>query len=356
MLKQDIRRYAGDLILCGFAGTVLDSELKDFLKQVQPAGLVLFARNVESPAAAGQLCAELKSHRAANPLLLAVDQEGGRVARLGPPLTTWPPMRALGACGAPELAHQVGAALATELRALHIDVNFAPVLDVHTNPDNPIIGNRAISEDPQAAGPLAAAFIHGMQQQGVAACGKHFPGHGDTDLDSHLALPRLDHGLARLRQVEWPPFAAAIGAAVSSIMTAHLMVPQLDAYLPATLSPRILKTYLKKELGFSGIVVGDDTEMKALADHYTPQQIARLGLEAGLDVFLPCHGYGHTIDIYEGIVMAAENNADIQIALGLAGERVRSWRRTWYRAPAASTASLGWETHRQLAGRLREAF
>ena len=170
------------------------------------------------------------------PAWVSVDQEGGRVARLKAPFTEWPPMATLGRSGDVQLAERFARALATELRAVGITLDFAPVLDVHTNPKNPIIGDRALAERAEDVARSGSAIVRALQAEGVAACGKHFPGHGDTSTDSHLELPLVEHPPERLREVEFVPFSAAIEAGVATIMTAHVLVPALDEQRPATLS------------------------------------------------------------------------------------------------------------------------
>jgi beta-N-acetylhexosaminidase len=357
LTRQEIRACAGSLIICGFEAPTADAEVRELLREVTPLGLILFARNIESPAAVRELNAELKSLVAPRPLLLTVDQEGGRVARIKEPLTNWPPLRCLGERGDAQLAQAFGRALATELRALHFDVDFAPVLDVDTNLNNPIIGDRALSADPKGVAKLGAAFIQGLQGAGVAACGKHFPGHGDTDVDSHLALPSVQHSLQRLRQVEWPPFAAAIAAHLSAIMTAHVMVPELDSRHPATLSQTLLQTHLRQELGFKGVVVSDDIEMRALADGYSPEQMALLGLQAGIDVFLACRSPAITLALYRGLVVAAEQDSGLHETLLAASNRACAWRDRFAQSASACAAlprhSLQFAQHAELARRLR---
>ncbi len=330
--RQDIRRAAGRLIICGFAGRSVTAELKEILREVQPAGLILFARNVESPEQVAELNRELKLLRQDEPLLMCVDQEGGRVARIAAPATVWPPMRRLGQSRDADLAQRVGAALARELRAMSFDVDFAPVLDVDSNAANPVIGDRSFAADSATVAKLGAAFVRGMQGAGVAACGKHFPGHGDTDVDSHVGLPRISHPLSRLREVEWPPFRAAIAAGLGAVMTAHVVVEQLDEERPATLSAAALAP-LRRELGFAGVIVSDDLEMKAVADHYRVDAMAALGLNAGVDVFLVCHAPDQILALYRAIVQAAESARISHDTLLAAEKRLVAWRRTFYAPP-----------------------
>ena len=353
--REDLRRAAGRTLICGFASHQVDAELRELLREIRPAGLILFTRNFESPEQLRELCAELKSLRADEPLLLSIDQEGGRVARVRAPATEWPPLRELGAGDDPELARRLGAALARELRALGIDVDFAPVLDVDTNPENPVIGDRSFGREPERVARLGAAFITGMQDAGVGACGKHFPGHGDTDLDSHLALPSVQHDLERLRAVEWPPFEAAIRAGVGAIMTAHVLVPALDEEHPGTLSPGVLAP-LREELGFTGVIVSDDVEMRAVADHYSAAELAVRGLGAGVDCFLACERAEVALDLYRGIVVGMEREEIREDRLLDAERRVLAWRERWARPvpEPAALRELGTEAHLELAREISE--
>jgi beta-N-acetylhexosaminidase len=278
----------GQLLFVGFEGTTVPPELARLVGQGRIGGVILFARNLEGPSQARDLVRAL--HEAAPPevpLLLAIDQEGGRVQRLRAPWTVWPPMRALGRRDEPATTAAVAEAIARELSDLGIGLDFAPVVDVDTNPANPVIGDRSFAAEPGRVARHATAFISAMQAAGVAACAKHFPGHGDTRSDSHLELPRLPHDLDRLREVELPPFAAAVEAGVASVMSAHVLFEALDRKRPATLSPPVMHL-LRGELGYDGVVFSDDLEMKAVSDHFTPEQRVRGALEAGCDALLVC--------------------------------------------------------------------
>jgi len=276
------------LLCVGFQGKTPSPEVKELVRR-GVHGVILFARNVEDAEQVAELVAELK-RLAARPLLVAIDQEGGRVARLRAPqgFTELPPMRALGETGDVALAREVGALLGRELRAVGVDQDYAPVVDVDTNPANPVIGDRAFSRDATAVGRLGAALAQGLQAEGVAACAKHFPGHGDTSQDSHQDLPRLPHALERLRQVELPPFRALAQAGVAAVMTAHVVFDALDPRRPATLSPRVM-SLLRDEVGFQGCAVSDDLEMKAVAEHFPLEEAAPGSVLAGVDALLVCH-------------------------------------------------------------------
>jgi beta-N-acetylhexosaminidase len=276
------------LLLVGFHGKAPSPEVKELIAR-GVHGVILFSRNVEDAVQVAELVAELK-RLAGRPLLVAIDQEGGRVARLraAQGFTELPPMRTLGDAGDEALAREVGALLGRELRAVGIDQDYAPVVDVDTNPANPVIGDRSFSRDPAVVGRLGAALAAGLQAEGVAACAKHFPGHGDTSQDSHKDLPHLPHDLARLRRVELPPFRALARAGVAAVMTAHVVFDALDPRRPATLSPEVMRL-LRDEAGFQGCAVSDDLEMAAVAAHFPLEEAAPGAVAAGVDALLVCH-------------------------------------------------------------------
>lgn len=297
-------RDVASLLCVGFHGKSPSPEVLELIQR-GVGGVILFSRNVESAEQVAELTGALK-RAAGRPLLVAIDQEGGRVARLREPqgFTELPPMRSVGATGDEGLAFQLGAVLGRELRAVGIDQDYAPVVDVDTNPANPVIGDRAFSRDPDVVGRMGAAFALGLQAEGVAACAKHFPGHGDTSQDSHVDLPRLPHALERLRAVELPPFRALAQAGVAAVMTAHVVFEPLDARRPATLSPAVMRL-LREELGFQGCCVSDDLEMKAVAEHFPLEEAAPGAIAAGVDQLLVCHTAAlqhRAIDLVRGAV------------------------------------------------------
>jgi beta-N-acetylhexosaminidase len=276
------------LFCVGFEGKTPSAEVLELVRR-GVHGVILFHRNVESAEQVAELSAALK-RAAGRPLLVAIDQEGGRVARLRAPqgFTELPPMRAIGETGDAELARAAGALLGRELRAVGIDQDYAPVVDVDTNPANPVIGDRSFSRDPEVVARLGAALAAGLQSAGVAACAKHFPGHGDTSQDSHKDLPHLPHALERLEAVELLPFRALARVPVASVMTAHVVFDALDRRRPATLSPEVMRL-LRERVGFAGCAVSDDLEMKAVAEHFPLEEAAPGAVAAGVDALLVCH-------------------------------------------------------------------
>jgi beta-N-acetylhexosaminidase len=326
--------------MVGFDGHVASSDVKRMIREFGVGHVILFGRNVDAPEQVAELVRELqgvaKDAGHALPLLVAVDQEGGRVSRLSEPWTVWPPMRAVGRIGSEDLARKVGAGLAAELSACGIRWDLAPDVDVDTNPDNPVIGDRSFGDDPGLVGRLGAALIRGLQEGGVAACAKHFPGHGDTDVDSHLELPAVDHPWPRLDEVELPPFRAAIGAGVASIMTAHVMVRELDDTVPATLSPRVVDGLLRKEMRYGGVIVSDDLEMNAVATHWGVGQGAVKAAQAGCDVLPVCSRVEAQVEAIESLIRALEAEAVPWSAMDDACARIRRLKEMYlvpYRPP-----------------------
>jgi len=350
----------GQTLWLGFEGQEAPDWLLAEIAVGAVGAVILFRRNLVVDEAGetdlGALIALNRSlHDAAPkdaPLLIAVDQEGGVVARVREPATVWPPMISM-AGRDPELAHRVGLAMGTELFALGFDIDFAPVLDVHTNEANPIIGNRAFDTDAQGVVELALAFADGLAEAGILGCGKHFPGHGDTDVDSHLALPRLPHDLERLRRVELVPFAAAARRHLPMLMTAHVVFEAVDAGVPATLSRRVLQEVLRDELGYQGVVVSDDLDMKAIADHYGVAEAAVGAIRAGCDALLLCRDREHQVQAREGLLAAAEGDAELRAQLARAANRVREMKRARAAKARPSVDVVGRARHRELAALLR---
>jgi len=303
------RRDIGQFLIGSLPGTTIPAELRSLAKEFDLGGVILFGRNIEAPEQVAELSADSEALGRTMPAWVSVDQEGGRVARLKEPFTKWPPMATLGRAGkqSEALAERFAKALAEELRAVGITLDYAPVLDIHTNPKNPVIGDRALAERAEDVAKLGRVIIRGLQDAGLAACGKHFPGHGDTSTDSHFELPLVEHLPDRLRAIEFEPFRAAIAEQVAFIMTAHVLVPALDELRPATLSPNVVQRFLRDELKFDGVILSDDLEMKAVSAHYDVPDAAVQAIQAGCDAVLVCQGnvdlQGRTL---EALVKAVE--------------------------------------------------
>jgi beta-N-acetylhexosaminidase len=290
---------AAQLVMFGYDRPTLDADFRSLVERQPLAGVLLHGDALGPPDQVRALTSEIQRSAAgaagtsAPPptLLIAVDQEGGRAQAWGPPHQEPIPAAAeIGweyeASGERLEITLLGMEVGRRLQAAGINLNFAPVLDVHTRPGNPIIGDRSYGPRPELVAEAGGAFIEGLQAAGVLACGKHFPGHGDTEVDSHLALPAVSHGEERLRTVELVPFAMAISRGLEMVMTAHVLYPAWDAERPATVSPAIVDGVLRRELGFSGVVVTDALEMQGLRQRHDLVEAALLALGAGCDLLL----------------------------------------------------------------------
>lgn len=350
MSKSDsaLYRLAAGLFMVGFPKPQADDEVRRLI-DAGVGGVILFKHNIESPEQTAALIHDLKRH-AGRPLIAGVDQEGGRVARLrGAPFTALPPLRTLGRAQDAAVAERVGRLLAFEVRAIGFDWNFAPVLDVDTNPQNPVIGDRSFHHDAAEVARLGVALALGLEAQGVASCGKHFPGHGDTDQDSHLALPRLPHTLERLRSVEWVPFEAYARAGLASLMTAHVIFEALDQHKPATMSHTAITGCLREQLGFDGVIISDDLEMKAIVDHFSIERAVVESLEAGVDFFPVCHRAERQWSAIEAVVAAVESGRVTFERLEQSRARVARLQRRFVHGPENLLGTLGSPEHRRLA-------
>jgi beta-N-acetylhexosaminidase len=291
MLMPDFRNWNGS----GF--TVMNDEVKGVIEKYHLGGVILFAENVKGTEQTARLVDGLEESSPKVPLLITIDQEGGIVRRLQTG-TGMPGNMALGATRSTDLSYKVGNVIGRELNSLGINVNFGPVLDVNINPSNPVIGVRSFGSDPKMVSDLGVAYIKGVQAAGVAATGKHFPGHGDTATDSHLGLPIVTHDIDTLNKVDLVPFKAAIDNGVDMIMTAHVAFPAVDdalviskkdgtlVNLPATLSEKVLTGLLRTELGFEGVISTDALNMKAIAEHFGPEESVIMAINAGTDIAL----------------------------------------------------------------------
>jgi beta-N-acetylhexosaminidase len=336
-MAHDLETQAARLFTVGFYGKASTPDLEKLVGR-GVGGVIFFARNVGQPAEVAELTSSIK-RLAGRPLFLALDQEGGQVARLRQGFTEIPPMRAVGASGSSALAREVGELIGREVRAVGFDMNYAPVLDIDTNPDNPIIAARSFGRTPELVSELGVALAQGLENVGVAACGKHFPGHGDTSQDSHLELPRLPHSLERLEQIELKPFAAAVKAGIPSLMTAHVIFEPLDRVYPATMSRPVLHGILRDTMGYDGLIVTDDIEMRAIADHYGVEDTVVIGLNAGVDHFLCCHTAEVAHRAIEAIIHAVESGTVSRHTLETANRRIARFA-TRYARPAIDKPDL----------------
>jgi len=282
----------GQRMMAGFDGPYLDEKFIELVKTWKVGNVILFAWNMTSKEQVLELCREIQElvlRETGRPAFIAVDQEGGAVSRLPGDATRVPGAMAIASTGNPENAYAAGRLTARELRALGINFNLAPVLDVNSNDQNPVIGVRSYGEKPETVARFAIPMMKGLDAGGTLSCGKHFPGHGDTNTDSHLALPLVDKTREELRAIELAPFQAAIQAGIPAIMTSHIVFPQFDAERPATMSRTILTDLLRGEMGFQGLVMTDCLEMKAVQHSFGTVPGTVEAIKAGVDLVLISH-------------------------------------------------------------------
>lgn len=356
--EMTIEEKVGQLIMVGFEGTQANEAIEAHIRERFVGGIVLFSRNIQSPAQTAELTnqlqrlAESTAHRI--PLFIGIDQEGGWVIRLKEGATVLPGNMALGATGSSELAQRAGEITAAELAAVGVNFNFAPVMDVNNNPGNPVIGRRSFGESPDLVSRLGAAYIRGLQRNGVLGTAKHFPGHGDTAVDSHFDLPTVNHNLDRIHALELQPFRAAIEADVAAIMTAHIIYPAFDPDLPATLSRAVLTDLLRDELGYDGLLVTDDMEMKAIDDRYQSGEAAVMAIEAGADIVMVLWTPTKQNEVFDALLSAVKSGRISQARLDQSVKRIlkakgtAAFDRRFVDLDAVGTI-VGRESHHQLA-------
>lgn len=313
--------------------------MAEALRDGRRAGVILFRRNIASVEETHSLCSSIVTAADAHSPFISVDQEGGRVRRLHAPFIELPPMRILGEIDDAGLAERAGAIVASELRAVGFNLNFAPVLDLDSNPQNPVIGDRSFGADPDRVVRIGGAFTKGLQSSGVLACGKHFPGHGDTDLDSHFDLPIVRAPRHLLETREIAPFRV-LSPSLTTIMSAHVVYDALDPGVPATLSRRIATDLLRGELGFEGVLFSDDVEMRALADRYTVEDACVEAVRAGCDALLVCHSFDRQERALAALVREAEREASFRYRCAEAATRTKTARDRFRPSPVASLDEL----------------
>lgn len=311
MTKDEVRRLVGAVMVMGFDGLSGSDHARTLIERHHVQNIILFSRNIDTREQTLALTSQLQEWAVGDGqdlrLLICTDQENGIVRRLGRTFPGFPGNMALGATRDPMRAREIGQITAAQLRAVGINMNLAPVLDVNNNPANPVIGVRSFGEDPQLVAAFGAEMVRGLQSGGVLACAKHFPGHGDTAVDSHVALPVIGHDRERLQSIEWVPFIRAIHEGIDAIMTAHVIFQAFDATQPATVSRTVLTGILREKLGFDGIITSDSMEMKAIADTIGIGSACVQALVAGADMIMVSHTLREQEEAIAAVCQAIEN-------------------------------------------------
>lgn len=332
---------AHEFFILGFPGLTLPKNARTLIKNNPLGGVILFKHNIESLEQVVALNGSIINENITQAPLISVDQEGGRVARLRGICTDIPPLFTLISAfrNDEHLAYRLGALQARELVSLGFTLNFAPVCDVFCHKDNEVIGDRSFSENPMEAARFASLYIQGLQGAGVAACAKHFPGHGRTSVDSHLALPVINTSLRELESCELVPFRAAIEANVATIMTAHIVTQCLDEK-PATLSEKTLEQLLRKSLGFHNVVISDDLDMKAVADHYSLEEILQEGILAGVDMFIIGNNFEKGLEAIQIVEQLITKYEAVRTKLAASKARIDALRSRYVGKPLAPDLNL----------------
>ncbi|RUR76262.1 glycoside hydrolase family 3 N-terminal domain-containing protein [Chlorogloeopsis fritschii PCC 9212] len=306
----------GHHLIVGISGTTLNDDDKRILNELKPVGVVLYAKNFRYGShyedwllIYQNLIDQIRQYAERDSMFITIDHEGGTIHRPYLPITRFPHAFLLGG-----RSREVATAAALELKSLGINVSWAPVADIFSNPNNPIIGPRAFGTTPETAAIGARDYYLGLHESGIIGCAKHFPGHGDTSTDSHLELPTLNLTIEELRNRELIPFKVLIDEQVPMIMTAHILFPNIDPDVPATLSQPILNGILRKELGFEGVIVSDDLDMKAVSDMYAKSGTVARTFNAGCDLFivsrnLPSSSLERTFAIAQDFVNSLSNGS-----------------------------------------------
>jgi beta-N-acetylhexosaminidase len=347
------------MFMVGVRAEELSADEQRTLREVPFGGFILFAQNCPAAEPMAALCRSLAETGKEFMPFIALDHEGGRVHRLPEPFTRFPAARAVGRSGNPDLAYRIARAMAAELSLAGVNLNFAPVLDVDSNPGHGVIGDRSFARDPQEVIRFGGHFIEGLRQGGIIPCGKHFPGHGDCATDSHAALPRLEKSSIELAEVELRPFVHACGQGIESIMTAHVLYCALDAEFPATLSRKIV-TGLLRHGGYGGVVFSDDMEMRALADNYPPEPCAELAVDAGVDVLVYGHDLAGAARSFERLAARSERDAALRARVESSYRRIAALKRRCLKTftgvpPTELRRRLAELEHQRLGAEIREA-
>ncbi len=344
---MNLTTMLGQKLIFGFHGAELPEEFIRLVKTYKIGNVILFQRNVRSARQIRRLCravTELIRSETGYPPFIVIDQEGGMVTRLPPEGVNVPCAMALAATGDPENARLASQIIIRQLRGMGANFNMAPVVDVNSNPQNPVIGVRSFSDDPQTVSAFAARAISPYPGSGVLCCAKHFPGHGDTAVDSHLGLPRVDKSLEELEELELIPFRAAAKAGVDAIMVSHVMFPRLEPDYPSTMSRAIVTGLLKEKLGYQGLIFTDCLEMLAIQDHYGTPQGTVASIQAGVDLAEISSTIALEWAAAEAVNQAALDGAFDLEEIAASVEKILSYKAKLY--PELLESDLGWESDR----------
>ncbi|MBU3144118.1 beta-N-acetylhexosaminidase [Clostridium sp. CF012] len=301
--EMTIDEKIGQMLVVGIEGYALNENTKSLLQKSKVGGVILFSNNVQDTSQLLNLLNSLKSTNLQNkiPLFLSVDEEGGRVTRMPAEFKKFPTNKAIGKINDETLSNKIGAVIANEISSFGFNMDFAPVLDVNSNPKNPVIGDRSFGSDVNIVSNLGIQTMKGIQSQNIIPVVKHFPGHGDTSVDSHMGLPSVNNDLKRLKSFELIPFEQAIKNNADAVMIAHILLPKIDSENPSSLSKIIITDILRSNLKFKGVIITDDMTMGAIVKNYNIGEAAVKSVKAGTDIVLVCHGYDNEVEVINAL-------------------------------------------------------
>jgi beta-N-acetylhexosaminidase len=328
--KMSLEDKIGQMILAGISGTTMDTNAKKLISQFHVGGIIFYKSNFETLEQAVQLVNQLKAGNSSTlPLFLGIDQEGGRVTRLPGGLFNFPPNNQIGKVNDPEFSYKIGTLLGHEVKEFGLNLDFAPVLDINSNPNNPVIGDRSFGNNSEIVSTLGIQTMKGIQSQNIIPTIKHFPGHGDTSIDSHLELPIVNKSLMELKVLELIPFERAIDHGADVVMVAHILLPKLDKTNPASMSKAIISDLLRKQLSFKGVIITDDMTMGAITEHFDIGKAAVESVKAGSDIILVGHDYNNVVKITSSLITAVENGEISEQRLNDSIERIIQLKRKY---------------------------
>lgn len=307
--EMSLDEKIGQMIFAGISGTIMDQQTDTLISQDKIGGIIFFNRNLNSPSQIVKLLNDIKEVNSNNnfPLFFGIDEEGGQISRLQSAFITLPSNQVIGQVNNVSFAHELGTILGKELSTFGFNLDFAPVLDVNSNPNNPVIGNRSYGNNKELVAKLGVETMKGIQSENVISVIKHFPGHGDTSVDSHYELPLVDKSKEALHQLELIPFNKAIAEGADVVMIAHILLPQIDPSSPASMSKTIIDGLLRDELSFDGVVITDDLTMEAITDNYSIMRASVESIKAGSDIILVAHDYQNIASSIQAIKNAINN-------------------------------------------------
>ena len=357
-MTEELKLLLGQCLSVGFDGPVIPEEYEQLIREYKIGNVLLFKRNVKSYEQLKKLCDSLNAlilRETGHPPFIMTDEECGSVSRIAHIAAPTPCAMACGQTGDPHNAFILGQIAGQELRAAGINMGMGPVLDCYSNPNNAVIGNRSFGRDPAQVTQYGLEFMRGLQSAGVFPCAKHFPGHGDTAVDSHLALPIVDKTEEEFRRTELVSFTAAINAGIEAIMTAHVVVPAIDpCRVPSTVSKKVMTDLLRKELGFKGLLLSDGMEMNAVMNLYGIEDATRRALAAGCDIALICHSAAQARSTMEFLAKSIENGALSEDTVRDRHDRVLQWKKK-LQPPKGTQADFGSDAQRAAARKIMDA-